>query len=121
MNETGIVEKGKKILEEHEKKQKLIEASIDDILAKTDKVFTVELPELGVTVHYKKLTIKDVLEIRKQAKDDVDKQALLMLTRMLQKVNPNVTLEKVQQLPSDVAAKLLQEATRSFSPFLSKL
>jgi len=90
--------------------------SIDELLNEYDRVFTVYVPEIGRAIRYKRLTIADLTEVL--AEKDESRRALLMLYKMWSKADPDVTLEKVERLPMEVSAAILQAILQS-SPFLA--
>jgi len=109
-----IKARAEKAFQKLEEKKKLAVATLDEIIAKFAQTLTVEIPELGFAIRYRKLTVKDYAEINK-IKDD-NERMFEMLYRMLHKADPSVTMEKVKELPIEVAALILKKIFQS-SPF----
>lgn len=103
----GVVEEYKRKLELYEQKKaedaKII--SIDDILNAGIK--QVYIPELGGYIRYGPLTIGDLEDLGKAKSDD--ERATLILYKMLRKADDSITLEKVKQLPVNIATRILNE------------
>ena len=101
------IEKYKRKLEENEakKREKAKLFSIDEILADSAKIYEAYVPELNAIVKYGKITIGDLEEIAKGKTDE--EKAIRILWKMLQKADRDITLEKVKQLPLEVAAAIL--------------
>jgi hypothetical protein len=87
-----------------------------ELLRSSREPRTIHDPELG-EVRYGALTIRDLLEIRRET-EDPGEQALRMLHRMLRKAYPDLTLEDVNDLPYDAALRLLDATGRAmgFTP-----
>jgi len=108
-----IVEKGKRKLAEYEraKAEKAKLFSIDEVLADSSKIREAYVEELGVKVRYGVLTVGDLAEINKA--ETAEEKAVLMLYKMLEKADKNVTLDKVKALPLDVATAILTVISKS--------
>lgn len=83
------------------------EVPLADILKRNIK--EIYVPELDGTVKIKHPSFREVLEIRKQAKNEED-LTMLMLWKMLSGADPSITLEDVERMPFDVAAAILRAA-----------
>jgi hypothetical protein len=79
--------------------------SVGDLLEKA-LYAEVYVPELGGKLRFKKLTWKEVLEIRKYAKSD-EEMTTLAVHKALSAVDPSVTLEQVENLPADVMFEIV--------------
>ena len=118
------VERGKRVLEELERKEreqaKLFR--IDEVLADASKIREEYIPELGYRVQYGLITLEDLEEISRQK--TVRDKTYCILAKMLQKADPNVTIEKVKKLPFEQATLILNRLAPHFLPqfqMLSKL
>ena len=124
MKRESPVERGKQILEELERKEqeqaKLFR--IDEVLADASKIREEYIPELGFKVQYGLITLEDLEEIDRQ-KTMRDK-TYCILAKMLQKADPNVTVEKIKKLPFEHAMFIINRLIPHFLPqiqMLSKL
>jgi len=79
---------------------------IDEALASAKTVHEVYVPEIDAVVRFSLLNNEDFLEIQRKSKNDVE-AGLFILWRMLSKVDPKVTVEKLKQLPVDVTTAIL--------------
>jgi len=89
--------------------------SLDDLLNHYDQIFTVYVPEIGFSIRYKKLTVKDFAEVAKE--EDSNRRAVLMLYKMWSKADSSVTLDKLEKLPFDVVTVILMRILEK-TPFL---
>ena len=112
------VEEYKRKLEQHKaKRQKQAKLfSPEDILADSSKIQRAYIAEIDRTVEYGPLTLADMNDIMKAETDQ--ERAIVMLWKMLEKANPKWTLEKVRQLPLDVATAILAKIS---GPLTSKI
>lgn len=83
--------------------------TVDDLL-KTAEVKEAEIPELGIVIRYAPLTLGDLKDLRKAVEDE--EATTIILYRMLSKADPSVTLDKVKQLPLDVASIILNKISK---------
>lgn len=107
----SAVERGKKALEEHEKRKERIRRlfNIDDFIVNVEKIREVEVPELNIVVRYKSLTNEDLFKVMK-IKDDTER-GIELLYLMLSKADPNVTREKLRKMNPMVTAQILNAIT----------
>lgn len=96
---------------DQEKTEKILQSfNIDDFIGVTDELRSVEIEGLGI-VHYKKLSVTELLTLYKKLRDekidDPAEQGMRIIAAMLQKANANVTVEKYGKLPSDLNTKLM--------------
>jgi len=110
----GKVEEYKQKLEEFEKQREKERRLFtpDDILASSDEVKRVYIPEIDREIEYCPLSLDDLAYINKAKSDE--ERGIRILHRMLSKANPEWTLEKVKKIPLGVATAILQ---RILTPF----
>ncbi|RLI53822.1 MAG: hypothetical protein DRP09_14770 [Candidatus Thorarchaeota archaeon] len=97
----------RKLKEFEEKKREQAKIfKIDEVLADSNKTYEVYVPEIDAVVKYKKLTIGDLEDIKGKTDEEI---AIRLLWKMLNKADPEITLEKVKQLPIEVATAILQK------------
>ena len=115
------VERGKRVLEELERKEreqaKLFR--IDEVLADASKIREEYIPELGYRVQYGLITLEDLEEIDRQK--TVRDKTYCILAKMLQKADPNVTIEKIKKLPFEQATLIINRLIPHFLPQIQKL
>ena len=101
-------ERGKRILEELERKEqeqaKLFD--ISEIIMDAERIREVYVPEINRIVRFKKLTVAQDIELSKI--EDPNRKALKMLYFMLHAADPKVTEESIERMPNDVAAAILR-------------
>jgi len=100
----SVVEKGKRILREHEEKKREIAKKFDPKQLVSKDLQTVYDEELG-EIRFGQLTLKDSLEVGKAKTDE--ERSLLVLYHMLRKAYPDITLEDVENFPLDAATRLM--------------
>ena len=108
------VEKLKHRLEEHKAKE-AAEAEKFDIAKVLESAHDIKekyVKAIDKTVRYGVLTLKDSTEIMKPV--DPQERAIVILWKMLQKADKNITLEQVEALPLDVATAILTEVGSDF-------
>lgn len=102
------VEEYKRKLEEHEKKAeeeaKLF--NIDEFLIDTDKVLEKYVEGVGI-IRYKRLTFIEATEIFEKYANDRKRLAIAFVASMLSKADPNVTVEKFEKIPLNIASKII--------------
>jgi len=79
---------------------------IDEALASAKTVHEVYVPEIDAVVRFSLLNNQDIAEIDGKGKNEWEK-GLLVLWKMLSKVDSGVTVEKLKQLPVDTTAAIL--------------
>ena len=108
----------RKLKEFEEKKREQAKIfKIDEVLASSNKTYEVYVPEINAVVKYKKLTIGDLADIKGETDEEV---AIRLLWKMLNKADPEITLEKVKQLPIEVATAILQKISAPLFSFENK-
>ena len=110
----GKVEEYKQKLEEFEKQREEERRLFtpDDILASSDEVKRIYIPEINREITYCPLSLDDLAFINEADTDE--ERGIRILYRMLSKANPEWTLEKVRKIPIGVATAILQ---RILPPF----
>jgi hypothetical protein len=110
----GKVEEYKQKLKEYEQKraEEAKAFNIDKVLADANKIYEVLVPELDCHVNYGPITMGDLVEINKAKTNE--ERAIRVLWLMLKKADPEVTLEKVQQLPLQTATAILKQIMKAF-------
>lgn len=105
--EKSKVEHYKRQLDKHEAKQKRVAKlfNVDEVLAGSEDLREIYVPEIDMTVKYGVLTIGDLTDIVKAETDE--EKAIRMLWKMLHKADKTVTLEKVKALPLQTATAIL--------------
>jgi len=111
MSEQSKIEEYKRRLEEHEAKEakKAALFSPSDVLADSTTVRRVYVPEIDRVVEYCPLSLKDLEDVDKAK--TTQERSRLVLWKMLHKANKEWTLEKVEQIPMDVAAAIIKHLT----------
>lgn len=114
-------EKGKRILEGIERRDAEMAKKFnpDELIKEASKpriLVDEEHKEIG-EIHYVLLSTKDLFELNKI--EDKQERAMQMIFRMLKPCCPSLTLEKIQQFPSDVTARLAELLTSNMD-FLQK-
>ena len=106
--------KFKKGLEEHKARQQATAEKFDiaQVLESAGEIKEKYVKAIDKTVRYGILTLKDSIEVMKPT--DPQQRAIVILWRMLQKADKNITLEQVQNLPLDVATAILTEVGSDF-------
>ena len=117
----GPAEKGKRILEELERKEQKQARlfRIDDVLADASKIHEEYIPELGYKIQYGLITLGDLEEIDRQK--TLRDKTYCILAKMLQKADPNVTVEKIKKLPFEHATLIINRLIPHFLPQIQKL
>ena len=108
------VEKFKKGLEKHKARQAAAAETftIGSVLESAREIKEKYVEAIDKTVRYGVLTLKDSIEVMKPT--NPQERAILILWKMLQKADGNITLEQVQNLPLDVATAILTEVGSDF-------
>jgi hypothetical protein len=98
-------EKGKRVLEGIERRDAEIAKKFnpDELIKEASKPRVLVDEELG-EIHYVLLTTKDLFELN--GIENKQERAVQMIFRMLKPCYPTLTLEKIEQLPSDVTTRL---------------
>lgn len=76
----------------------------DELIQEARKIRSVEDEVLG-TVKFRVLTMREMLELNK-VKDE-EERALRMVHMMLMDAYPNLTVEKLRELPAPIAVRLM--------------
>ena len=117
----SVVERGKRVLEEHEKRKEKIrkQFNIDDFIRDAEEVREVEVDYGGETliIKYKSLRNKDNFELAKI--EDDQKRSVKTLYIMLSRADPNVTEEKVENLNPILTQRILAEISKRELSFLT--
>jgi hypothetical protein len=108
------IEKLKKGLEEHKAKQAAEAEKFDiaKVLQSAGEIKEKYIEAINSTVRYGVLTLKDSMEIMKP--EDPQQRAIVILWKMLQKADPDITLEQIEKLPLTVATAILTEIGKDF-------
>jgi len=98
-------------VEEEERKRALAAKvfDIDEFIIDAEKTRETYVPEINRWVRWKKLLLGDEAEIRKI--EDLEERGQERLYRLLSKVDPSITREKIKLMPSDAAYAILMRIT----------
>jgi len=117
----SVAEKGKRILAEREKEKEKIrrEFNIDDFVRDADETREVEVKWGGETlvIKYKSLRNKDNFELAKI--EDEQKRNIKTLFVMMNRADPNITEEKIENLNPILTQRILAEISRRELSFLT--
>lgn len=115
------IEKFRRKLKEFEEKRREQAKifKIDEVLADSNKTYEVYVPEINAVVKYKKLTIGDLADIKGDLTNE--EIAIRLLWKMLNKANPEITLEQVKQLPIEIALAIFQKIAAPLLSVIQKI
>jgi len=94
---------------EAEKAEKAKAFNINDLVASAKAIRKVQVKDIG-EVNYGVLTLRDSTVLAKAESNE--QRSSMMLWLMLRKAYPTLKLEDVEDLPMDVAAKILTAISR---------
>lgn len=111
-----MTEEVEKLIEQKEEEKKLLFKSFRQIFEEiADKIYEVEVPELGCTIKYGKLSLADWIEI--QPIQDLNESERVSLAKMWSKGDSTVDAEAIKKLPFDVV-RLILDKIYAKTPFL---
>lgn len=102
-----IVERGRRKLEEYERRQYELTQTIDikELVKRAKELRSVYIDGYG-ELKYGPLTFSDLVDISKY---QVNEERIIMIVyHMLRKAYPDLTVEDIKSLPFDVSAKIIK-------------